>query len=349
MQAQAYSPRKGLAWGAAHLYPYDYTRLNVSWVYNWEYRPAKFDATSPFSGTHASELLPGGVEYIPMIYCVDLNADSDDDGVYDHLEEARDYLGTDDYVTSTWDGYLLILNEPWIESECGGTLTTMREVTEAYVAIRSTFPSAKLIGPNTHHNSLNPLYPPGKLAEWREDVKAYTGTYPDVAGFGVHTYTGDPDENLGYVERLHSDLLNWQQQEGRVEPYELWVTELGYCGDPSDQEAADNITQTVYELEALGYIDRYAYYANRTHPWRINLDVTCWHDDSVNNFLFVELYGGDPADPEDLGVCSAAGFGSREECKNLLNYAIFSGFINEAIHFDLTLKGIAYKETGALR
>jgi len=58
---------------------------------------------------------------------------------------------------------------------------------------------------------------------------------------------------------------------------------------------------------------------------------------------------GEPADPEDLGVCSAAGFGSREEWKNLLNYAIFSGFINEAIHFDLTMKGIAYREAAVLR
>ncbi|MFN2224116.1 MAG: glycosyl hydrolase [Chloroflexota bacterium] len=330
----SYSPKKGLAWGAAHLYPYDYAKLNVSWVYNWEYRPAKFDATSPLSGTHASEMLPGGVEYIPMIYCVDDNKDRDGDGLSDDIEDVRDYLGTDDGLTSTWDGYLLILNEPWTQSECGGTLTTMRQVTEAYVDIRDTFPNAKLIGPNIHNNS----YDLGLLDDWREDVSAVTDDYPDVVGFGIHTYTGDPVQNRSRIDGLHEDLVYWQGQEGRPEPFELWVTEFAYCGLPENLSPAQDTAQTVSDLEARDFVNRYAYYANRTHPSKISSSGDCFHDDSENYFLFVRLF--------------------EEVCQQFPNCDIpYNGATDGFIHYfdsdpqryELTAKGRAYQEAGVLR
>ncbi|MGD8586465.1 MAG: glycosyl hydrolase [Chloroflexota bacterium] len=337
LSGPTYSPKKGLAWGAAHLYPYDYTRLNVSWVYNWEYRPAKFDATSPLSGTHTSELLPGGVEYVPMIYCVDLNADTDDDGVYDHLEEVRDYLGTEDGVTSTWDGYLLILNEPWIESECGATLTTMREVTEAYVAIRSTFPNAKLIGPNVHNNS----YSAGLLNTWVSDVISYTHHYPDVTGYGLHLYTGDQVENLELVGEFHSDLIDWQDDDNRAEPYELWISEFAYCGqfgEPSDEDAAQKIADTVYDLEALAYVNRYAYFANRRHPSKIVAVGDCLHDDSENDFLFTRLF------EEVCQEFPGCDIPYNGETDGFVHY-----FDSDPLRYELTEKGQAYKMAGAIR
>jgi hypothetical protein len=334
LSGPTYSPKKGLAWGAAHLYPYDYTRLNVSWIYNWDLEPSKWDVSSPLSDFHASDMLPGNVEFVPMIYCGS------------EIERAENYLGAD------WDGYLLFLNEPWTGTDCEDPPRpkTTQEVAEAYVAIRDAFPQAKLIGPNIHHNSYDPGNPPGRLAEWRDAVYTLTEAYPDVTGYAIHTYTGDPEQNRDLIVELHSFLADWQEVDGRTEPYELWITEFGYCGDPSDQGAADNIAQTVNDLEALGYVNRYAYYANRTHPKRINQSADCFINESDNYFLLVDLYGDDPVDPDNpKDVCRRIEEDYGITNCNDLTYAIFEGYIDWATHFDLTLKGFAYKEAGALR
>jgi hypothetical protein len=335
LSGPTYSPKKGLAWGAAHLYPYDYTRLNVSWIYNWDLEPSKWDVSSPLSDYHASDMLPGNVEFVPMIYC----------GT--EIERAENYLGAD------WDGYLLFLNEPWVRApdDCEGPMTT-QEVAQVYMAIREAFPQAKLIGPNIYYKSFSSATedPPGKLADWRDAVYTLTEAYPDVTGYAIHTYTGDPGQDLDLVADLHTFLADWQEDDGRAEPYELWVTEFGYCGDPSDQVAADNIAQTVNELEALSHVNRYAYHANRTDPRRINQSSDCRFNESANYYLFVELYGADPVNPDNpKDVCRRIEEEYGITDCNDLTYAIFEAYIDWATHFDLTLKGVAYKEAGALR
>jgi hypothetical protein len=327
----AYSPKKGLGLGAAHLYPYDYTKLNVSWIYNWDLKPYKFDGSSPISEYEAWDLLTGGVEFVPMIYCG-----------YE-IQTALNYLGAD------WDGYLMFLNESWTRRWPDCDPLTTEEAAQTFLDIREAFPDAKLIGPNIHHNSYDDELPPIELHEWRNKVHEITqGTYPDVAGYAIHTYTGNPLQNLRYIDRLQADLITWQQQEGRTEPFELWVTEFGYCGkygDPSDGIAAQDISDTVDELEVRDYVTRYAYYANRTHPKNISATGECFLDESENHFLFVELYGADPHDPENpKDVCRRFEDQTGNPNCNDLVYEIFASYtLTNPTHYDLTQKGVAYK------
>jgi hypothetical protein len=344
MPAQAYSPKKGLAWGGANLYPEDYLHFNVNWVFNWHVRPAKDDVTSPLFYSHQpGDLLPGGVEFVPMIYCGD-TADSDGDRVGNYIETARELLGSDEqHVFSTWDGYLLFLNEPWNEYECGEVLTEPQQIVEAYLQIRYTFPDAKLIGPNIKEEALEE----GKLDQWRTAVHDYTCSpdsvwpefdcvYPDVQGYGIHTYHPTPRENRDAVDLLYTKVISWHPEGGP----ELWVTEFGYCGDQFEPGAAEDIEETVGDFETRSYVDRCAYYANRTDPWRINFTNTCWHDENRNRFLFSELY------PE---LCPLEGI-DRINCKDDYNYALFAtATATSTTHFDLTLKGVTYKEAGVIR
>ena len=227
------NPRKGIAAAYAYEDPTGYQPFGISWYYTW----------SLFPGLWGND---PNLEFVPMWPC----------------------NGTVGYVVSTlgvdYSGYLLILNEPEQADQC---TMSVDEAAQFYVTVRNALPNARLIGPQTIARSPAGSYT-AWTAEWRNRVRDLTGSYPDVAGYGIHVYphyegSGTPQEVLG---SWCSALQSW----GEIGQKELWVTEFGihnFDGTPEQVRAAvlDGINLFETGIGAC-QVARYAYFTERWVP-----------------------------------------------------------------------------------
>jgi hypothetical protein len=234
------SPKKGLAWAFASTYPGDYLPFHVRWYHDW-------GTSGPVDHQH--------MEFIPFIKC-DYGTvspyDSPSAGSTDLIALAINNLDPD------YDGYLLILNEPnFFNSSNPQCDKHPDEAAQIYVHIRDAFPNAKIVGPNLSEDG---LYSAIEYVElWRAEVLNLTGDYPDVSGYGIHSYRLNHNSTLNSLNDFHQAMQAWG--EGAKE---LWLMEFGFCGLWGETHA-DEFEMLVDELESVDYdfVTRYAYYTTR--------------------------------------------------------------------------------------
>ena len=228
---QPLNPRKGIAATYAWAYNSGYEPFRTGWYYTWSLFPGEW-ATS-------------GMDFIPMWPC----------------------HGTTEYVVGTlgadYDGYLLFLNEPDRPDQCA---TSVEDAVDYYLNIRTALPHAKLIGPQTITS------PGGDFAgwtrAWREAVRQRTGSYPELAGYGLHIYplfNGDTDTQT-VLQDWCTALNDW----GEVGQRELWITEFGvenFDGTPADVQAEVEYMVNLFEhgVDNCTFA-RYAYFTDRRAP-----------------------------------------------------------------------------------
>lgn len=186
----------------------------------------------------------GQIEFVPFWKCTQFDVEY----MQKHLPDG-------------YDGYLLWLNEP--ETGLADGCPVMQSASAAavwYVEIRAAFPNIKFIGPHTYHQNLGShLRTMEYVTDWRDIVHDLTGSYPDVAGYGIHLFTDNKDTNLAYLDEYYDMMLDWG--EGNKE---LWITEFSYCG----LNAPLNLQNTVNDLESELYdhVTRYAYWQDMDDP-----------------------------------------------------------------------------------
>lgn len=329
------SLKMGIGWSSSHLYPDDHEALNISWFHNWSYQTNGGDTSSPILSREEFSRI--GIEYVPFVWCLTTVRQGGTviefldgpqtskypwptNGIPDSIERvltSTDMPAPDGNGISPYDGYLLILNEPFIAGfQCGEQLRDDPEwIARAYIEIRHYFPHAKLIGPQIKAEEPEDL---DKLAAWRQAVYDLTCDptnyphypditcgYPDMEGYAIHPYfyilgntsnLWDGDRTM--VEDLQELLEDWQVVDGRTEPYELWVTEFGYCD--SWDNYLDQLENFVTWMEAQSFVTRYAYYANRTIPANVYTVASgedgagCtddrFSDPNDNRFLYQRFY-----------------------------------------------------------
>lgn len=130
-----------------------------------------------------------------------------------------------------------------------------------FIDVRAAFPYAKIIGPHTNHGGdLAHQSAMFWVSQWRDDVEDITGSYPDVAGYGMHPYHPNPAKNEDYVDAYRDYMIDWEEEDK-----ELWITEFGYCSD-NFGTAASKIVNTVNTFETLDYVTRYAYWVDSFGP-----------------------------------------------------------------------------------
>lgn len=232
--------KKGMVWTYYPLTNIDpWNPMGIGWFYN--YSPS----------LQGLNIVHGQIEFIPFWHC-------------------NNFTPTQmlTRVPATYDGYFLWLNEPDTSPEFPGGCHTLHDPVLAagfYIEMRQTYPYAKFIGPHTYHGS-DPAHQNAVnwVIQWRQEVYDYPnstrpggiyGEYPDVAGYGIHPYHTDRNENIGYVEDFYNQMVSWGEGEK-----ELWVTEFTYC---NVQTLTQDIQYTVNALETRTYIDRYAYWQDR--------------------------------------------------------------------------------------
>lgn len=234
------SPKKGLAWGFAGTYPDDYLPFHVRWYHDW-------GTSGPVDNQY--------MEFVPFIWC-DFGPRSPLDTQNNHnfnlIKLAVQDLGND------YDGYLLIFNEPnFFNSNNPQCDKHPDEAAQIYVQIRTAFPDAKIVGPNLSegggYSAIN------YVNLWREEVLELTGQYPELAGYGVHSYRGNHADTLDFLSIFYQAMQSWGDGDK-----ELWLTEFGYCeefGVGHEQQ----IAELVNSLESTEYdfVSRYAYYTTR--------------------------------------------------------------------------------------
>ncbi|MCB0019496.1 MAG: hypothetical protein KDE09_17015 [Anaerolineales bacterium] len=228
---QPLNPRKGIAATYAWAYDTGFEPFRSGWYYTWSLFPGEWANSS--------------MEFIPMWPC----------------------HGTVDYVVGSlgadYDGYLLFLNEPDRPEQCG---MSVEEAVDYYLTVRTNLPHAKLIGPQTI-SSIGGDFA-GWTRAWREQVRTVTGSYPELAGYGLHIYplyNGEID-TLTVLKDWCQALNDW----GEVGQSELWITEFGvenFDGTPDEVRAELEYMVNLFEngVDNCSF-DRYAYFTDRRAP-----------------------------------------------------------------------------------
>ena len=241
--AQGANPRKGMVWrfysgmlniSGTNLNPFN--TVSIGWFHRYAPHNDGMDLERN-----------GQIKFIPFWPCNQFDIEY----MQKHLPDG-------------YDGYLLWLNEP--ETGMGEGCPAMQTANAAavwYIEVRAAFPNAKFIGPHTYHQDPNShLRAMEYVDDWRDIVHNLTGSYPDVAGYGIHLFADNKDINLDYLDDYYDMMLDWG--EGNKE---LWITEFSYClGSPG--EAAQELTETVNDLESspYDYVSRYAYWQDMANP-----------------------------------------------------------------------------------
>ncbi|MCL4870856.1 MAG: glycoside hydrolase family protein [Anaerolineae bacterium] len=222
--------KKGMVWnyyGLTNMDPWNV--MNIGWFYR--YGPSA-------SGAH------GPITHIPFWPCSTLTVA---------------YMLTK--IPAGYDGYFMWLNEPNTGHESGcPPMQNWEAAANFYIEVRLAYPYAKFIGPHTYHGSPEAhAQAMNWVNEWREAVKNHplgNNQYPDVAGYGIHPYSTNKNQNEFFVDDYYGQMIAWG--EGNKE---LWVTEFTYCNLST---MADDLEYTVNAFETRTYVDRYAYWVD----WR---------------------------------------------------------------------------------
>ena len=234
------SPKKGLAWGFAGRYPNDYLPLHVRWYHDWG-----------TSGPVDSEFM----EFIPFIWC-DYGTSSPYDPPNSESTNLIKLAQTN--LDPDYDGYLLIFNEPnFFNSNNPQCDKHPDEAAQIYVQIRNAFPNAQIVGPNLSESGLYSAIDYVEL--WRTEVLNLTGQYPNVVGYGVHSYRLNHNSTLNFLNDFYQAMQTWGEGEK-----ELWLTEFGFCKEWGPTHV-DELAELVNDMESSTYdfVTRYAYYTTR--------------------------------------------------------------------------------------
>jgi hypothetical protein len=197
-----------LAWAntGKELSALDAIPFHITWYYNWGLTPPALNTATV------------GAEFIPMQWCRNGMPDPDNPASYPG------------FLSKDYTGYLLFMNEPELEDQCGGNLTSTNKVisaAEVYSDVVAAFPNAKLIGPNFAYTTYGPSgQPTAFLEEWRDLVESMDLPLP--YGYGIHLYPTpthpfDADE---WIQAYCNKLYEWGELDK-----ELWVTEFGWSNE----------------------------------------------------------------------------------------------------------------------
>ncbi len=254
-------PMKGMKWdletGPA---VFDAVPFNPSWYHTQSVFPPNLNPLNPWPATV-------GGEFIPFDDCL-----VDPNNYPSHLSE--------DYT-----GYMIFLNEPDNNDDCGGNFgNNIIESTEEYADLVTKYPNAKLIGPNPTWGMLyDGIEITSFLDAWM--TRVITMGLPLPHGYGLHLYP-KPNSPWSAEEwtQAYCELLEDYDELDK----EFWVTEFGWSNDwvsPNDpvptQQAtiSENIddqfsffeTGLITDEDQECKITRYAWYTNRI---RIGLTPT---------------------------------------------------------------------------
>jgi hypothetical protein len=197
-----------LAWAntGKELSALDAIPFHITWYYNWGLTPPALNTATV------------GAEFIPMQWCRNGMPDPDNPA------------SCPGFLSKDYTGYLLFMNEPELEDQCGGNLTSTNKVisaAEVYSDVVAAFPNAKLIGPNFAYTTYGPSGQPTAFhEEWRDLVESMDLPLP--YGYGIHLYPTpthpfDADE---WIQAYCNKLYEWGELDK-----ELWVTEFGWSNE----------------------------------------------------------------------------------------------------------------------
>jgi hypothetical protein len=228
--AQAVTAKKGVA--AAKFGPSAIASANASWYYNWRYSP---NSGSAPAGTAAPE-------YVPM------------------LSKAADV--TDQNVAALTAGknngtykYLLGFNEPDLASQANMTVAQAISLWPKYMATGLTLGSPAPTNPNA----------------WFDDFLAQCAAKNYRVDFICLHYYRPPNS-----AKAVADLKKWLTDAYAKYQKPIWLTEfgapdcksLGWCGSNAaalTQPQVDAfVPQVVEMLESLPFVQRYAWFVDRT-------------------------------------------------------------------------------------
>ena len=227
------NPRKGIAAAYAYADATSYQPFGISWYYTWSLFPGLWGGNPD-------------LEFVPMWPC----------------------NGTVDYVVASlgaaYSGYLLLMNEPEQADQC---TMSVDQAAQFYITVRSALPNARLIGPHTIARSVSGSFTEFTAA-WREKVRELTGSYPAVAGYGLHIYPHY--EGSGTPQQVLASWCSALQAWGEIGQKELWVTEFGihnFDGTAEQVRAAVLDGVNLFE-NGIGacQVARYAYFTERWAP-----------------------------------------------------------------------------------
>ena len=140
-----------------------------------------------------------------------------------------------------------------------------------YHALRLEYPLAQIVAPGCWDRPLQDAktgeWSMGGdhwLTEWREAHWRWFHSYPDVASYAVHYYTGREPYNA--VVRFYSE---WLQKNDHRYGVQVWLTEFRFCNewwaDVPGFDLAHYMRRQIRAMEALPWLARYAYFANREY------------------------------------------------------------------------------------
>ena len=213
-------------------------KQGASWYYTW----------SPVSSVPDAH----GAEFVPMLW----------DASPAQWAALRANYHAD------YTGWLLFLNEPNHPQQANMSPETAAIV---YHALRLEYPLAQIVAPGCWDRPLQDAktgeWSMGGdhwLTEWREAHWRWFHSYPDVAAYAVHYYTGREPYNA--VVRFYSE---WLQKNDHRYGVQVWLTEFRFCNewwaDVPGFDLAHYMRQQIKATQMLFYLDRWAYFANREY------------------------------------------------------------------------------------
>lgn len=195
--------------------------------------------------------------FIPMMWCDHPKSDPTASSIQEMLE----LYGAD------YDGFLIWVNEPELGApynQC--ELTNVNDAAQFYIATRSTFPNAKLVGTNNAFDVNITPYTLTWLTNWRNAVYDLTCNhpsplpcgYPDMYAYGMHLFGESATLNLQLLDQYYNVLhTTWGIADPRI-----WVTEMTFC--MNNPAHALELANTIAGFESRAFVERYAFWTNRT-------------------------------------------------------------------------------------
>lgn len=153
-------------------------------------------------------------------------------------------------------GHALFLNEPDGIPPDGDSISCSAAATY-WLQFKTTCPGCRVIALNLVSGSSNSI---AYANCWRETIKSWTGSYPVIAGYGVHAYGG-----LASIKDQIEDFRTWMVATNQAS-LELWVTEYGgmYGNLPQlTQLTAAELANLLDWLETQSYIQKHFWFPPR--------------------------------------------------------------------------------------